>query len=42
MKNNYAGCLLTRYFYIKSMTTDMRYLALKQWEEDAKHKIEQQ
>lgn len=42
MKNNFAGCLLTRYFDIKSMTPDVRYLAFKQWEEDAKRKIKQQ
>lgn len=42
MKKDCSKCLLTRYFDIKLLTPDIRYIALKQWEEEAKQKIKQQ
>ena len=33
--------LLIRYFELKKLPPDLRYFALKQWEIDAKLKIEQ-
>ena len=34
-------CLLIRYFELKKLSTELRYLALKQWEQDAKIHIQQ-
>lgn len=42
MKKDCSRCLLTRYFDIKSLTPEMRYAALKRWEEEARQKIKQQ
>lgn len=42
MKKDYSKCLLTQYFEIKLLSPDLRYLALKEWEYNAKKKIQQQ
>jgi hypothetical protein len=34
--------LLIRYFELKKLSPDLRYLALKQWEKDAKSSVKQQ
>jgi hypothetical protein len=34
--------LLIRYFELKKLSPDLRYLALKEWEKEAKAKIKQQ
>jgi len=42
MRKDCSRCLLTQYFDIKLLAPDMRYRALKLWEEDAKERIKQQ